>query len=302
LSAGLGNHPIRPYTPLSCFLINPNQNYDLTPATGSLSENNVSWRTGLDYKLQPGMLLYANISKGYKAGSFGAIPGSVTTEYKPVTQESVLSYEGGFKGSFLDKRLQANAAAFYYDYKDKQLRTKLIDPVFGIVDALVNIPKSKSQGIELSLNAAPVTGLTAGVQLLYLDSKIIEYTGVNAAGQLANFKDAKVPFSPKYQASVTTDYVFPLRSIDGFVGTTVSYRDRSNAIVGFDDPTYQITGYTLVDLRAGIKAHDDRWRAQVWGKNVTDKYYWTNVVASYDTLGRYPAIGATYGVTVSARY
>ena len=29
---------------------------------------------------------------------------------------------------------------------------------------------------------------------------------------------------------------------------------------------------------------------------------WTNVVASYDTLGRYPALGAMYGATVSVRY
>jgi hypothetical protein len=122
---------------------------------------------------------------------------------------------------------------------------ELIDSVFGIVDALVNTPKSKSQGVEVSLNAAPFRGFTAGVQLLYLDSKITEHTGVNAAGQLANLKGANVPFSPKYQASLTLDCVFPLRSIDGFVGATASCRERSNAIVGFDEPNYQIIGYTL---------------------------------------------------------
>ncbi|MDB6158133.1 MAG: TonB-dependent receptor [Gammaproteobacteria bacterium] len=302
LSSLFGKHPVQPYIPLQCFLLDPANGFALSPYRGSLSESNVSWRTGLDFKVRPGVLAYANVSKGYKAGSFGAIPGSVTTEYQPVTQESVLSYEVGLKGSFLERRLELNAAAFYYDYKDKQLRTKLIDPVFGIVDALVNIPKSKSQGIEADLTAAPLRGLTASAQFLYLDSKIIDYRGVNAAGQLANFSGANVPFSPKYQGSVAADYEVPLGAVYGFVGATVQYRDRSNAIVGFNEPSYQITGYTLIDLRAGVHGSDDRWRFQVWGKNVTDKYYWTNVVASYDTLGRYPALGAMYGATVSVRY
>ncbi len=63
-----------------------------------------------------------------------------------------------------------------------------------------------------------------------------------------------------------------------------------------------IDGYVLVDLRAGISAADDSWRLTLWGKNVFNEYYWTNVVAAFDTIGRYAGMPATYGATVSFRY
>jgi outer membrane receptor protein involved in Fe transport len=46
----------------------------VTPTPGlirqKLDESNNSWRAGLDLKLNPNNLLYANVSKGYKGGSF----------------------------------------------------------------------------------------------------------------------------------------------------------------------------------------------------------------------------------------
>jgi outer membrane receptor protein involved in Fe transport len=308
LGRAFGN-VLGPYQAGSCFVLD-NITSDGTPAnflpgdfSDTLKEHNVSWRTGLDFKPQPGLLFYANISKGYKAGSYPAVSAAVQSEYLPVVQESVLAYETGAKASFLDRKLQVNLAAFYYDYKNKQLRTKIIDPVFGIVDALVNIPKSRSKGVELEVNATPVPGLTVSGAVIYLDSNIKTYSGINAGGVQDNFAGALVPFSPKYQASGSVDYDFPLSDgLNAFVGGTVKYRSKSNSVVGFSEPTYQITDYTLVDLRAGIRSSDDHWRLQVWGKNITNKYYWTNVVASYETLTRYPGMPATYGATVSFRY
>jgi iron complex outermembrane receptor protein len=303
------NPTLGAYEPGACFVLD-NITSDGTPAnflpgsfTDSLTEHNVSWRGGVDFKPRPGLLAYANISKGYKAGSFPAVSAAVQSEYLPVVQESVLAYEVGIKASLFNRKLQANLAAFYYDYKNKQLRTKIIDPVFGIVDALVNIPKSRSQGIELELNANPVRGLTASAAFIYLDSEIKEYSGINAGGIQDNFAGALVPFSPKYQASGSLDYEFPMSdAVSVFIGGSVKYRSSSNSVVGFSEPTYRIDPYTLLDVRFGIHGPDNRWRVQFWGKNITDKYYWTNVVASYETLTRYPGMPATYGATVSFRY
>jgi iron complex outermembrane receptor protein len=308
LSRGFGNE-LGPYEPGHCFVLD-NITQDGTPATylpGSfnytLREHNISWRTGLDIKPATGTLIYANVSKGYKAGSFPAVSAAVQSEYLPVTQESVLAYEGGIKQSLFDRHVQLNLAGFYYDYRNKQLRTKTIDPVFGIVDALVNIPKSRSKGVELEANYSSHHGLTANLDFIYLDSKIIRYAGINAGGVAANFAGALVPFSPKYQATGSVDEEFALgERLSAFVGATVKYRSRSSAVVGFYDPTYAINSYALVDLRAGIRPGNGPWRVEIWGKNITNKYYWNNVVASYDTLGRYPAMGATYGVTIGVNF
>src|SRR5260370_19888461 len=82
---------------------------------GDLDEKNASWRTGLSYKPTDNAMLYVNVTKGYKAGSFPMLSASTSYQYLPVKQESVLDYEGGFKASFFDHSLQLNGAAFLYD-------------------------------------------------------------------------------------------------------------------------------------------------------------------------------------------
>ncbi|MCT2401200.1 TonB-dependent receptor [Novosphingobium mangrovi (ex Huang et al. 2023)] len=303
------NPGLGPYEPGACFVLD-NITSDGDPAdylggpfSDTLKEDNVSWRAGLDFKPQQGTLIYANVAKGYKAGSYPAVSAAVQSEYLPVVQESVMAFEIGTKLTLFDKKAQLSAAAFYYDYKNKQLRTKIIDPVFGIVDALVNIPKSRSEGVELELSLWPVRGLSINGAFIYLDSKVKEYVGINAGGVEDDFAGALVPFSPKYQASVSADYDFPVSDrVDAFLGGSLKYRSKANSVVGFSEPTYEIPNYALIDLRAGIHSSDDTWRFQIWGKNITNKYYWTNVVASYETLTRYPGMPATYGATISYRY
>ena len=141
----------------------------------SLNQHNLSWRVGADWKLTPDTLLYFNLAKGYKAGGFPTLSGTGTA-FAPVTQESVLSYEGGIKTQLFDRRLSVNLAGFYFDYKNKQLRSKTLDPIFGAIDALVNIPKSGIKGIELEVQARPVDRLTIGGALTYLDATIDRFT------------------------------------------------------------------------------------------------------------------------------
>jgi outer membrane receptor protein involved in Fe transport len=151
------------------------------------------------------------------------------------------------------------------------------------------------------------------VAFSYTDAKIKKFTGINAAGVAAVFDGTRVPFTPKYQVSFNADYTTPVSEhLKAFVGGTVSYRSGTVAVVGGDiaPPTTAsavgnpelIGGYTLVDLRAGVASRDDRWRLSVYGKNVFNKYYWTNVVAAFDTIGRYAGMPGTYGVSLAFKY
>jgi outer membrane receptor protein involved in Fe transport len=307
---GLG--PIAPLQGFDC------ENLDATGTptliNSELDEHNISYRTGLNYKPVDGTLLYFNVTKGWKAGSFPAVAASTTLQVDPVKQESVLSYEGGVKSTLFGGKLQADAAVFDYDYRNKQLRSKLIDPIFGLLDDLVNIPKSTVTGFEFELNAHPTQHLSAYANFTYLHAYINDYTGINAGGESANFAGAAVPYTPKIQIAAGPEYRWPLANgMSLFGAADVTYRSDTTAIVGggaslkplaeipnLSDP-YKIDSYTLLDLRAGVSSADSRWRVEFWGKNVTNKYYWTNVVAFYDTIGRYTGRPATYGVSFSYR-
>lgn len=278
---------------------------DGTPGVISreLDEDNISWRAGVDFEPAPDTLLYANVSKGYKAGSFPNLTISIEEQVRPVTQESLLAYEVGFKASLLDRTLQLNGAAFYYDYSDKQIRGLTDVPNFGTLETLLNIPKSRVQGFELSAVWRPVHGLTISPAVSFTDSKVTKtFVNFTGTGELVDFKGQAFPNTPKWSGNTDAEYRWDLNdSMQAFVGTTISYQSKTNGFFR-PAPQFEIDGYTLIDLRAGLESADGRWNASIWGRNVTDKYYWSSTVRGSDGVVRYAGMPATYGVTVGFKY
>ena len=273
------------------------------PTLDTLKEDNVSWRVGLDFKPNADTLLYANVSRGYKAGAFPLIPATSFEQYRPVTQESITAYEVGFKLSPAP-RIQLNGAVFHYDYRDKQvLGSVVLTPdIFGPLNQLVNIPKSKVQGAELQVDLRPVRGLVVSGGVTYVHSRIGDFTNFDPFGLLVNFEGEPFPNTPKWQVNASADYQTSLtQGIDGFIGANLSARSKTNGALG-EYEILEIDGYSLVDLRAGVASADDRWRFTLWGRNVFDKYYWTNAYKIADISARFAGMPATYGATLSFRY
>ena len=64
---------------------------------------------------------------------------------------------------------------------------------------------------------------------------------------------------------------------------------------------FDIPEYTLLDARAGMQHSDGKLRIWLWGKNVTDRYYWTHVDHVLDTVTRVTGMPATFGISASWR-
>lgn len=279
----------------------------------TLHEDNVSWRVGVDWKAADGVLLYANAAKGYKAGSFAAASGSSFRNMLPVRQESLMAYEGGFKATLLDRLLQINGAAFYYDYKDKQVRGKFVAPPFGTLDGVINIPEASIRGGELELSIRPMAGLTLDGAVTYVDGKVDRYTGINGAGVPGDFAGMRLPFTPKWQFSFNPNYTFPIsENTSVFMGGSVNYKSDTTTVIGGDvnppnaNPANiiqnRLKSYTVVDIRAGVTLNDGRMRIGAYGKNIFNEYYQTNVHNASDMAARYLGRPATYGIQFSYTY
>jgi iron complex outermembrane receptor protein len=271
-------------------------------ANRTLDQNNVSWRTGLDWKPVTDTLLYANVSKGYKSGSFPNLSASTSSQFDPVIQESVLAYEAGLKYAGLGHTLQVNGALFYDDYTDKQIRGRVVVPVFGPLEALVNVPKSDIKGAELEVTAVPLPGLTTKLGVTFVDSQIKNFVNYDPNGVLGKFSGETFPLTPKWQAFADAQYEWPLEKfLSAFVGGNLSGRSSTNGGLG-DLPDLRIPSYALLDLRAGVQTDDGKWRFSLWGRNVTDKYYWTITDHIADTTVRFTGMPATFGISVGYRY
>jgi outer membrane receptor protein involved in Fe transport len=283
--------------------------------TNKLNENSTSWRVGVDYKPNDDLLLYINVAKGYKAGSFPHLVGTIYTAYNPVKQESLLDYEAGFKAQLMDGKLSIDGAAFFYDYKNKQLRAKFVDPIFGALDLLVNVPKSRIKGAELNVSARPVRGLSLSGSVTYLDATVRRYEGVvgstvNTQGLrepiIESFAGVRLPFSPKWQYTLRFDYDTPITdNLNVFFGAGVSGQSKTSAVLttlGQPEELFDLNARALVSGLLGVRAADDSWRVSVWGKNIFNKYYWVNAVQTYDTVVRYTGRPAEYGVTLGLKF
>lgn len=271
-------------------------------ATSRLSEDNVSWRAGLDWKPSPGMLLYANVSKGYKAGSFPTIGATLQSQLAPAVQESVIAYEAGFKATLANRTLQLNGAVFYYNYTDKQILGKIDDLVFGRLLKLINVPKSKIDGAELELAWTPIRGLKINAGGSYINSRILDhFTNFDPLGNLVDFDGESFPNTPKWQFIANADYKWSVSSnLDASLGAGVTHQSSTNSQLG-NLPILYVKDYTLLDLRAGLESHDGSWKFSVWGRNVGNTYYWTSSNSNLDTTVRFAGMPATYGATLSLR-
>lgn len=275
-----------------------------------LNQDNVSFRVGVDWKVVPDTLVYANISRGFKAGGFPTVATSSFTQLEPAVQEQLTAYEIGAKSTLFDRRLQLNAAGFYYDYKDKQILGSLNDPVFGALPALVNVPKSEVIGFEVSAVARPTQRLTLSAGASYAKSKVRgDYFNFDPFSPVpVNFRGEPFPSSPPWQAYADLQYEWPLTgNINAFLGATVNYQSFTRTFFYDQGPNpvqprdlLRVPGRTLLDLRAGIERGP--WRLQAYGRNVTNEWYWTSAVHTNDILGRYTGMPATYGVILSWHY
>ena len=269
----------------------------------TLNEHNVSWRVGAEWKPLERTLLYANVSKGFKAGGFPDLGATAAAQYLPASQESILAYEAGFKTSLIARTLQLNGAVFYYDYHDKQILGRILDPLFGPLLKLVNVPRSRITGAEMQLAWAPIHRLSLSAGVSYIDSHVLDnFTNYNSNGDVQNFNNESFPNTPKWQVVAAVDYSHPINDrLTAFVGGNVAYQSRTNSELG-DLPLLALKAYTLIDLRAGIETSDGAWRFSVWGRNIGNVYYWTAASRDTDTTTRFAGMPATYGVALSYRF
>jgi iron complex outermembrane recepter protein len=274
----------------------------------SLNQDNVSWRLGLNYKLETGALLYGNISRGYKAGGFPTLGASSSNQLQPVTQEELTAYELGIKTPLFDRTVQLSGAVFYYDYGNKQFSGRVQDPIFGQLQKLVNIPRSEVKGAEAAIEWVPVRGLNISGSATYLDTQIDkdpgggDFINYTEFGTLQSFTGHSFPYTPRWQLNASINYEWPISSkYDAFAGGDIAYRSATNGSLE-EDPRLKIDAYSLINLSAGLKTPDGRWRLAAYGKNVANTYYWNNAIHVQDTIVRYTGMPAQYGVILSYRY
>jgi outer membrane receptor protein involved in Fe transport len=271
------------------------------PADANLEQkqNNTSWRGGINYKPTPDSLIYATVSRGYKAGVFPTvITLFLSATDSPVRQEELTSYEVGAKLPFFERRVLINASVFYYDYINKQFYTYVPIPPIGAFSTLINIPKSRDWGADLDITARPFEALTLRAAMTYLNTAIGNYEGFDLNGKAENFSGKEFNFAPPVSATLDAEYVAPLGDqLQGYLGGGALYNDRTFSDLG-ESALSRVPTYAVFDARLGVRS-GSKWSAGFWIRNLANKYYWTGIVTGGDSYNRTAGLPRTFGVNAS---
>ncbi|WP_298198358.1 TonB-dependent receptor [Novosphingobium sp.] len=261
------------------------------------STDNLSGKVGIDYKFADRNLIYASISRGYRAPSFNAQAFFDPSELSVARPEEVTSYELGTKTQFWDRRVTLNVAGFYYDYKNQQFIN--VDPA-SAAQTLLNIPKSRIYGgeAELTLRGSDRVTLHAGMGLLA--TRIIEgrVSGTNVSGRrLAN--------APTFTANASLDLTLMDGSRGRFsVHPEIAYQS-SQFFEVLNIPRLRQPAYALLGGHVDWESANGRYTVSAWARNLTNRFYFTSRVDLLAGFGfDYNHIGnpRTYGVTVGAKF
>jgi len=218
------------------------------------SENEISPKLGLTYKLSNDMITYATISKGYRAGGFNA---SAPSGYsKTFNKETLYSYELGLKGTSLDNRLSYDMAIYHMDITDMQTNVYL-----SASNAIkTNAAEATSQGLEASLNFQVTNTLNLFAGFSYNNIEFDKYYDGTKS-----LSGNRTELSPKYDFNLGALY----RADNGFyVSADISgygdmYLDNEN--------DYKRDAYELVNTKLGYET--EQFDIYLYGNNIFDKEY-----------------------------
>ncbi|GAB2195943.1 TonB-dependent receptor [Sessilibacter sp. MAH4] len=258
-----------------------------------IESTELTGKIGIDYNLAEDILLYANYSRGYKAGVWNGFWAASPGDHSSAEPEFIDAYEIGFKSTLLDQRLRLNAAAYLYDYKDQQLFADLPDGRFTIFNA----GSADVQGAEVEINwlVTPNFELRGGVG--YTDAN------VSASVGLLEFDDAQPANTPEYTYNLLARYSFEFgQGFSGYVQSDYSYQDDVFFSVDNLEAISQ-DGYGLLGFRAGVEAPQG-WEISAWIKNAEDELYFTEILTSGSAGVVSGQVGTprTYGVSFKTHF
>ena len=267
------------------------------PAANAYSVSNLSGKAGIDYTGFDNALLYASFSRGFKSGNFQGQLTFNPADLQAFDKELVSAYEIGAKTQLLNNTLQFNLAAFFYDYEGVQIYGPIFQSVVGPLFGITNAGDAEVYGAEFDLLWRVTTGLDLRLGLGLLDTEITDSFVPNVAegSGLPNSPNLNFNAAISYQWNLTPGLVADIM-LDTAYKDDVSYDIVNQPMETLED------GYWITNARAGISSANGNWGIHLWGKNITDEVYRTQVLTSSVGFGENYSLPATYGVSVDLNW
>lgn len=257
-------------------------------------------------------LVYASVTRGFKAGGFGSFtispdtlaftpdgvdlgPGDASPN--PFDPETAWSYETGTKGTLFGGRSKLDANVYYYTYKDLQ---SIVTGVGGgiLVD---NVGKVKGWGAEAQIATALTDNFEFLVNGAYHNSDVTQAAPL--CGGTTDCEGQPLAAAPRFSGAAVLNFTAPLgpgsvrSSLEAF-GQTETFGGLLRLEEARND------GYIDFSARLGYES-DAGWAIFGYVENLTNALYYTGSEEGGSLIpARFigPSRPRTFGVRMSYEF
>lgn len=244
--------------------------------------NNWTYDFTPEYKITPTDRVYFKYAHGVKSGGFNTAATNLAA-VNTVEPEKLDSYEVGYKSEWLGGRLNFNANAFHYSYKDVQVNVVGFNSLANsTVSYLQNVKKAHVNGAEFEIEALPTNNLHINAAIGLLSTKYDDAEILNNGG---NFDGNRLVRSPKLTANLAADYRIPVANgAKVVIAADARYLAKQYYYV-----TPQISSrsalnqdaYTIANARVSYVTAGDKYTWTAYVNNLFDKEYKNHSTPSY---------------------
>ena len=276
-------------------------------------------KIALSYKLSDGGMLYASVTKGFRAGGYNIQMFSDLMQNKLMAEaktnrnngEKVIDYteadydkvahdiyyepekswnfEMGTHLNLSDHAVMVDAAIFYTLIRNQQISRFAGN--FGFGRTIVNAGRSRSCGAEIAVNGRAFdNALSWGVCYAITHASFKEYVDSLAEVGRVDYRHNIVPFIPLHTLGAHADYTWELTKTGllksiclgmNVRGTGKTYWNEANTMC---QPFYTLIG-------AHVDARFSDVTLSLWARNITNKRYASFAFESPSTMGGYLRAG-----------
>lgn len=296
---------------------------DIAPVVGPCvyldddrEDDDISPSIKVRYYVNEELMTYASISRGFKSGGYDQRR-VTATENGEFDEEIATNYELGWKGTWMDRRLQVNGTFYFVDYEDFQ--SQAFD---GASIKVTNAGTMESYGMELELVYAATADLVMGSAIGYnkaeykdfdngqctVNASFYEYYVVEgnqggAPGTAACTRDLAgkpVDNTPEWTVSSYLQHQYPI-SNELMATSRLEHNFTDSFYLDQDlDGNLKNDTVNLVNLRFTLSDIERVWEVAVWGRNLLQEEYYAFGI-DIPTVGGYAGVAApdvTYGLTM----
>jgi outer membrane receptor protein involved in Fe transport len=244
------------------------------------SNNGLNPKLGLSYQADNDLLVFANISKGFRPGggnqplpTQGAIGAFVASQVAalgyangvaPLSygSDAVWSYEIGEKTKLFGNKLRLNSSLYFENWERIQLEELPADyPLFD------NANTAHIYGGEVELEAILTNSWTLGASVGLTHAVLAETShGFQAGDRLPSVPSATGNVNLNCHRPLNDRYKLTARLDTTYTGSRVDLTFPG----GVPDTQSPLAAYTLTNLRVGLNA-EAGWQVALFANNVTNK-------------------------------